>query len=106
MENYRIIKSLFIGMLLIFFTFQSYAQVQVTGTVRDNAGESLPGVTIMVKGTTQGVTTDIDGRYSIQVQGPQDVLVFTFVGMETQEIPVNGRTTVDVQMAQATIGVD
>src|SRR5690554_6244463 len=105
MENYKVFKILIFGMFFL-FTFQAVAQVQVNGTVSDNAGEPLPGVTILVQGTTQGVVTDMDGRYSISVPNAQSVLVFSFVGMESQEINVDGRTSINVQMSPSTIGVD
>jgi len=104
MEN-KIFKMLMLGMFVL-FAFQSFAQMQVSGTVQDDTGESLPGVSIQIKGTTQGVVTDMDGQYSINVPNDQAILVFSFVGMETQEVDVNGRTVINVQMAPSTIGVD
>jgi TonB-dependent starch-binding outer membrane protein SusC len=85
-------------LLLILMASGAFAQqITVTGTVRsvmeDNI--SMPGVTIMVEGTTQGTITDIDGRYVIEV-APDAILVFSYVGMETQHVPVQGRTTIDV----------
>jgi TonB-linked SusC/RagA family outer membrane protein len=75
---------------------------QVSGIVTEN-GASLPGVSVTVKGTTTGVITDDDGRYSIAV--PQNAtLVFSFIGMKTQEIVVGTRSVINVQMeADATI---
>ncbi|MEM9326584.1 MAG: SusC/RagA family TonB-linked outer membrane protein, partial [Bacteroidota bacterium] len=66
----------------------------VTGTVTDE-GEALPGVSILVKGTTQGTITDIDGKYSIQAPGDATLIV-SFVGYVTQEVAVNGRSNLDV----------
>lgn len=64
---------------------------KVSGTVKDEKGESLPGVTILLKGTTTGVTTDLDGNYSLVIPGSGDGahLIFSFVGMQTQEVVVN-----------------
>lgn len=70
----------------------------VTGTITNEANESLPGVNIILKGTTQGTTSDIDGAYSIQVPGEDAVLVFSFIGYETQETPVGSRTAIDISM--------
>jgi TonB-dependent starch-binding outer membrane protein SusC len=70
----------------------------VTGTITDEANESLPGVNIILKGTTQGTTSDINGAYSIQVTGEDAVLVFSFIGYETQETPVGSRTAIDISM--------
>ena len=67
----------------------------VSGRVTSqDSGEPLPGVNILVKGTTTGTVTDIDGKYSIGV-GSDAVLVFSFIGYESQEIPVGGRSTID-----------
>ncbi len=90
-----------IPVLVLFFLMQSItasAQQTVTGTVKSDTGDLLPGVSIVVKGTTTGVTTNVDGEYSISVPGAQAVLVFSFVGMQTQEVPVDGRSVVDVTM--------
>lgn len=72
----------------------------VQGTVTDQeTGEPVPGVNILLKGSGVGTVTDIDGLYSIQVANDNDVLVFSFIGYKTQEIAVNGRSTIDVQIA-------
>jgi len=73
-------------------------QVTVSGTVTDASdGSSLPGVTIQVEGTTTGTVTDIDGNYEISV-APDAVLVFSFIGMVTQRIEVEGRQVIDAQL--------
>jgi len=74
-------------------------QVVVTGTVTDGEGKPIPGVTIIVVGTTRGVITDNDGTYTIDAK-PTDKLVFSFIGMESQTIEVGTRKVVDVQMKQ------
>ncbi|SFS69159.1 TonB-linked outer membrane protein, SusC/RagA family [Porphyromonadaceae bacterium NLAE-zl-C104] len=70
-------------------------QIQVTGKVTDITGESLPGVTITVEGSTRGVITDHDGIYSINV-APTGNLIFSFVGMQTLTVPVEGMSQLDV----------
>ncbi|HEY3404006.1 MAG TPA: TonB-dependent receptor [Ohtaekwangia sp.] len=76
----------------------SFAQSKtVTGVVTDENSEPLPGVSIVEKGTTNGTTTDADGRFSLQV--PEDAtLVFSFIGMRPVEMPVGGQTTLSVAM--------
>ncbi len=75
-----------------------WAQTTVTGKVTDgNDGSPLPGVNIVVKGTTQGTTTDINGAYAIAANST-DVLIFSSVGFLTQEIAIGSRTTIDVKM--------
>ncbi|MBT1705623.1 SusC/RagA family TonB-linked outer membrane protein [Chryseosolibacter indicus] len=75
--------------------------ITVTGTVRDADDQSgnLPGVNVLVKGTTRGTTTDADGRYTIQVDDPNATLVFSFIGYSTQEVAVAARSVVDVVLA-------
>lgn len=72
----------------------------VSGTVTDaESGETLPGVNITVKGTTTGTATDSEGVYSLSVPSLNDTLIFSFIGYQTQEVPVNGRTTIDVELS-------
>ncbi|OYX16712.1 MAG: hypothetical protein B7Z16_11020, partial [Algoriphagus sp. 32-45-6] len=78
---------------------------QITGVVKDSGGEPLPGVNVLIKGTTTGTVTDLDGRYSLSA--PTDAtLVFSFVGFTTQEIPVNGRSQIDLVLADDTSNLD
>ena len=90
-------------LLLLSFLFLGYmtglAQSgEVTGTVTDAAdGQTLPGVTILIRGTTIGTTTDVEGKYTIIVE-PDATLVFSYVGYETQEIVVQPNTTVNVAL--------
>jgi len=72
--------------------------VTVTGTVNDAEGEPLPGVTVVVKGKGAGTVTDIDGNYRISNLISSDVLVFSFIGLETQEIAVGSRQVIDVTL--------
>lgn len=80
------------------FAQNGLAQRTVSGTVTDENGESLPGVNVVIKGTATGVTTNLDGKYSISVTGDDVVLVFSSVGMSTEEITVGARTVIDVSM--------
>ncbi|MFV0505921.1 MAG: SusC/RagA family TonB-linked outer membrane protein [Bacteroidales bacterium] len=82
-----------------------YAQKIVTGVVTDAGGEPLPGVTVMVKGTTKGAITDVDGSYGISVK-TTDKLIFSFLGMESQTVDVADKLTIDVALAEKTIGID
>ena len=75
-----------------------YAQT-VSGVVSDASGP-IPGVNVLVKGTTTGTQTDFDGNYSVNVSSADAVLVFSFLGYATQEIPVNGQTTINVTLAE------
>lgn len=70
----------------------------VTGTVLDDTGQPLPGVNVLVKGTTVGTSTDADGKYAISVAEGTETLVFSFIGYQVQEVAVENRTTIDVNM--------
>ena len=76
---------------LLFFTTDIYAQAQfrkIKGTVVEDAtGDPMPGVTIRIKGRTEGTITDYEGKFSIRAK-ESDVLIFSFIGMVTQEVPV------------------
>jgi len=85
--------------------FLQQQQRFVSGKVTDSSGASLPGVSVVVKGTTIGTITDANGNYSIKV--PENAtLQFSFIGMKTQEIAVSGKTTINVTMAEETVGID
>jgi TonB-linked SusC/RagA family outer membrane protein len=79
---------------------QQPEKLRISGVVKDDRGEPLPGVNVTVKGTTSGIVTDIDGRYSLEVSGENDVLVFSYVGFTRQEQKVGKRRTIDVVMAE------
>lgn len=70
----------------------------ISGTVTDENNEPLPGVNILEKGTNNGTISDVEGNYRLTASDAADTLLFSSVGYETQEIAINGRTTIDVQM--------
>ncbi len=80
-------------------------EVTVTGTVTDDTGFELPGVTVLEKGTTNGTITDGMGKYSLKVNS-NAVLQFSFIGMKAQEIAVAGQSVIDVKMMEETIGLE
>ena len=75
-------------------------ELRITGTVKDEVGHVLPGVTVLVKGTTIGVATDVDGKYDLTVPAGDHTLLFSMVGMKTQEVKVNNRTEINVVMTE------
>ncbi|HPR32560.1 MAG TPA: SusC/RagA family TonB-linked outer membrane protein, partial [Prolixibacteraceae bacterium] len=90
-------------LIVLFFTFwlpiTVLGQVKnITGTVKDEKGDVLPGVTVRVTGTTRGVVTDNDGHYSIGAE-PRESLSFSFIGMVAREIPVKNQTVIDVTLS-------
>jgi TonB-linked SusC/RagA family outer membrane protein len=87
------------GGLLCSGSLRAQTEVTVTGIItaqEDNA--PLPGVSVIVKGTSQGATTDTDGRYTLRVSGKDPVLIFTFIGYTSQEVPLGTRTSIDVAL--------
>ncbi|MEL7586238.1 MAG: TonB-dependent receptor [Prolixibacteraceae bacterium] len=78
----------------------------ITGKVTDSNGAQLPGVTIVVQGTAIGTVTDFDGQYRITNVNENGTLVFSFVGMKTVELPVAGKTTINVVMTDDAIGIE
>ena len=81
-------------------SFEASAQQRViTGTViSEEDGLGLPGATVLVKGTTVGTTTDLDGNYSINVPAGSDVLIFSFVGLKASEVAIGNRSVVNVTL--------
>jgi len=99
-------RSVLFLIFCVCLSIATFAQVQVRGRVTDSQGEPVPGVTVLVKGTQQGVITDIDGNYSLTVPGSESVLVFSFVGMDTQEVTVGNRTTIPVVLTETATDLD
>lgn len=86
---------------------QKPAPVRVKGVVKDEKDHPLPGVTVLIKGTTMGVVTDADGNYSLELPGARDIrLLFSFIGMKVQEIPVDGKTEINVTMQEDVAQMD
>jgi TonB-linked SusC/RagA family outer membrane protein len=92
----------------VMLTISSYSQdaFTVTGTVVDDAGVPLPGAAVVEKGTTNGASADFDGNYSIEVANANAILVITYIGFETQEIPVGGNSTINVTMVATASTLD
>ncbi|MCD6396469.1 MAG: TonB-dependent receptor plug domain-containing protein, partial [Spirochaetaceae bacterium] len=92
-------SSLFlITFMLLFLGIANAQQYKIGGKITDSNGEPLPNANIVEKGTTNGTVSDLDGNYTISVSGKDAVLVVSYVGYLTQEIPVNGQTNIDVTL--------
>ncbi len=76
------------------------SNVSIKGSIKDQTGEPLGGVSVVIKGTTTGVISDIDGLYSINVPNPNATLVFSFIGFHPQEITVGNKTSIDVVLQE------
>ena len=83
-------------LLCTLFSASVYGQdgFMVSGTVIDDLGLPLPGASIVEKGTTNGVVSDFDGNFSFEVANPNATLTISYVGFETQELPINGNSLV------------
>lgn len=95
-------------MTTVFFVFSvigAHAQSVVTGSVKDGSGEPIIGATIMEKGTSNGGVTDLDGNFSIKV-GDHATLVVSYVGYERQEVPVTGKSTVNIVLTESDRTID
>lgn len=85
---------------LMFVSLPALAQMQVKGTVTAPDGSGIPGVNIAIKDTGGGTITDIDGNYNIQVPDASAVLVFSYVGFESQEIAVGNNSTINIELSE------
>jgi TonB-linked SusC/RagA family outer membrane protein len=110
---------IFTLLLLCGLTFPAYSfipgnlsavdqqQIRVSGTITDAAtGQAMPGVNIVVKGTTIGAIADGSGKYSFSVTDPNATLIFSFIGYVNQEISLNGRTTINVALTSEVVGLN
>lgn len=82
---------------LLFFKPAS-AQVKISGTVADTTGQTLIGVAVKVKSAAGGATTDVNGRFTVTAPNTNSVLIFTYIGYQTLEVPLNGQTTLNVRL--------
>jgi len=110
MENKNGIKKATSFLMLCFFlvtvSFGAYAQKTVSGVVKDDGGAPLPGVSVIIKGTSTGTATGIDGDFSIPNVPDDATLVFSFIGFETQEVVVGNQTNLNVTLVTASIGLE
>lgn len=95
-------------LLVLCIMFCAFAQSQntITGNVTDVKGVPLPGVSVIVKGTNNGVTTDFDGNYSLENLEGGNVLAFSYIGMDTQEVVFNNQATINIKMAESLTDLD
>jgi TonB-linked SusC/RagA family outer membrane protein len=99
-------KGLLIFILFFSVTGSLFAQVRISGQVKDESGASLPGVSVAVKGTITGVITDADGKYMLNVQVQSGTLQFSFVGMKSEEVKFSGNGTFNVILKSSAVFLD
>lgn len=90
---------------LFSFAAITWAQDNISGVVTDEFGQPLPGSTVQIKGTNNGTTTDFDGNYSISANST-NILVVSYLGYSTLEVPINGQTTINVQLKEDATQLD
>jgi TonB-linked SusC/RagA family outer membrane protein len=94
-------QTLSLVLLFVFISSFAFGQRTISGTVSDSNGQGMPGVNVIVKGTSAGTTSDANGKYTLSVpESGSTILVFSFIGYATQEVDAGARTTVDVTMAE------
>ena len=99
-------KRFFLILIVLFVSLTSaMAQVKVSGTITDPDGNGIPGATVVQKGTSNGTTSNMDGKFTLNVTSPKAVLQISFVGMKTVEEDINGRTVINVKMESTEIGL-
>ena len=81
-------------------------QSQINGTVTDDSGTPLPGASVIEKGTTNGTQTDFDGNFSIELRDENVILIISYIGFITQEIPIKGQTNLSVRLQEDTAALD
>lgn len=97
----------FLLMLLLLMSAILYGQqVTVSGTVTDSQGVPLPGATVQIRGTNVGALTDAGGRFSIDVPGPESVLVISFVGYDVTEVIAGNQTTFNIRLTESMLGLE
>jgi TonB-linked SusC/RagA family outer membrane protein len=89
--------------IVVFLSMLGMIYSQTTGKVTDERGQALPGVTVIVKGSSNGTISDSNGNYTLQNVSPKQTLEFTFIGMQTQTVNVGNRTVVDVTLRESLI---
>lgn len=109
MKHYlqKFFKKMSLCFLVVVFIATAWAQQRsINGTVTDETGQPLPGVTVVVEGTTMGTVTNGNGEYTLSVPEDAENITFSFIGMKTVNVSINNRTVIDVSMELESIGVD
>ncbi len=99
-------KSILLLLIVLCTSIYGMAQKSISGVVTDSNKEPMPGVTVVFKNTTTGTVTGMDGSYKLNVPGDASILVFSFIGMETKEVEINGQSVLNVQLESAVTELD
>ncbi|MEO5978955.1 MAG: carboxypeptidase-like regulatory domain-containing protein, partial [Chryseolinea sp.] len=96
-QRYQILTAL---LFVLLSSATAFAQKTISGTVLDSQGSGMPGVNVVVKGSSAGTTTDADGKYNLSVGSDATTLVFSFIGYANQESEIGNRSSIDVTLAE------
>ncbi|MBW3467041.1 SusC/RagA family TonB-linked outer membrane protein [Arthrospiribacter ruber] len=109
-KNFQVKWPIFLWMLALSCSqiHGSFAQNQnnYSGTVKDSLNEPIPGVSIVIKGTTIGTVSDLDGSFNLPVRSDSDILVFSFIGYVTQEIPAQNNSIINIELLEDMVGLE
>lgn len=100
------IRKPFLFISVVFLTYSYTVPQKVSGTVTDTSGAPVPGVSVIIKGTTIGTVTDMSGKYTIEVAERNAILVFSFIGMKSVEVTVGNQNPLDIKLCNEEIVVD
>ena len=106
LNSRRMLLLIFFVVIVTSFSGQIYAQNKVAGNVKDVDGNPIPGVSVIVKGTTIGAISNVDGNYEVAPSSMDATLVFSFVGMETKEIAINGQSSINVVLSSSNLQLE
>ncbi len=106
-KRYSKFVSFLLMAFLMAFSLSAFAQQKsISGVVTDSGNAPIPGVTIVVKGTTVGTITGMDGKYSLMIPSNAQTIIFSYIGMATQEIPIVGKSVINAVMQADVIGIE
>lgn len=103
------LRKLSLMVMILFLSIISIATAQetnVSGQVLDSGGSPIPGVNILEKGTGNGTVTDLDGNFNLNVGSPETTLIFSFIGYQSQEVPLNGRSILNITLEEDVESLD
>lgn len=104
-KNPKLMKSVTLILMMLFYSIVLMGQ-SITGKVADASGQSLPSVSVLVKGTLVGTTTDSNGNFTLTLPSGAKTLVFSFIGMETKEVAIGTTTNYSVVLIESSIGLE
>lgn len=106
LKSKRMLLIMFLAIIFTGLTGEIYAQNKVSGTVTDVEGNAIPGASVVVKGTSTGAVTDTNGKFNVAPPSMDATLIFSYIGMETQEVSIRNRSVLNIKLASGNIDLD